>query len=75
MTFSRELSRYKTDLMSVQGVRWEDSGTAPAKECTFFYAKGNGNRELGSVFFFWYIREPYQLSAEGFCLLVIGCHT
>jgi hypothetical protein len=37
MTVSRELSKYKLDLMRVQEVRWEDGGTEPAIEYTFFY--------------------------------------
>jgi hypothetical protein len=42
-TVSRELLKYTLDLMGVQGVRWEDSGTEPAGENTFFYGKGNEN--------------------------------
>jgi exonuclease III len=41
MTVSRELSRYKLDLVGVQEVRWECGGTEPAGEYTFFYRKGN----------------------------------
>jgi hypothetical protein len=36
MTVSRELSRYMLDLVGVQDVRWEGSGTAPAGEYTLF---------------------------------------
>jgi hypothetical protein len=43
---SRELARYKLDLVGVQEVRWEGSGTEPAGEYTFFYGKGNEHREL-----------------------------
>jgi hypothetical protein len=41
MTASRELVRYKLDLVGVEEVRWEGNGTKPAGEYTFFYGKGN----------------------------------
>jgi exonuclease III len=50
MAVSRELSRYRLDLVGVQEVRQEASGTKPAGESTFFYGKGNENHELGIVF-------------------------
>jgi hypothetical protein len=37
MTVSRELVRYKLDL--VKEVRWEGGGTKPGGEYTFFYGK------------------------------------
>jgi hypothetical protein len=43
VTVSKELSKYKLDLVEVQEVRWEGSGTEPAKY-TFLYGKGNENR-------------------------------
>jgi hypothetical protein len=72
MTVSRELSRFRLDLVGVQEVRWEGNGTAPAGKYTFFYGKGNENPELGTKFFL-YIRESYQ-QLRGLSLLVIGCH-
>jgi hypothetical protein len=47
MTVLRELSRYRLDLVGVQEVRWEGSGTVPAGEYTFFYGRGNAKHELG----------------------------
>jgi hypothetical protein len=50
MTVSRELSTCRLDLVGVQVVRWEGSGTAPAGEYIFFYGNRNENHELGTGF-------------------------
>jgi hypothetical protein len=41
---SKEMSKYKLDLVGVQEVRWKGSGTEPAGEYTLFYGKRNENR-------------------------------
>jgi hypothetical protein len=51
MTVSRELSRSRLDLVGVQEVRWEGTGTKPAEEYTFLYGKGNETHELGTFLF------------------------
>jgi hypothetical protein len=43
MPVSRELSKYKLDLVGVQEVRWEGGGTEPAGEYTFSNGEGNEN--------------------------------
>jgi hypothetical protein len=43
MTVLTELSKYKLDLVGMQEVIWEFSGTEPAGEYTFFYREGNEN--------------------------------
>jgi hypothetical protein len=50
VTASKELSKYKLDLVEVQEVRWEGNGTEPA-EYTFFYRKENENHEPDTGFF------------------------
>jgi hypothetical protein len=45
-TVSRELARYKLDLVGVQEVRWESGGTEPAGEHTFVYGKGAAVKKL-----------------------------
>jgi hypothetical protein len=51
ITVSRELARYKSDLVGVQEVRWEGSSTEATGEYAFFCGKENENHELGAVFF------------------------
>jgi hypothetical protein len=51
MTVWRELSRCRLDLVGVQEVIWEGSGTTPGGEYTFFYVKWNENHELDTGLF------------------------
>jgi hypothetical protein len=48
VTITKELSKYKFDLVGVHEVRWEGGGTGPAGENTFCYGKGNENHGLGT---------------------------
>jgi hypothetical protein len=72
MTVSRELARYKLDLVGVREVKWEGGGTETAGEYTFLYGKGNENHELGTGFF---VNKRIISYLRGLSLLVIGCHT
>jgi hypothetical protein len=46
----KKLSKYKLDLVELQEVKWEGSGTELAGEYTFLYRKGNKNHEVGTGF-------------------------
>jgi hypothetical protein len=71
MAVSRELFRYRLDLVGVQEIRWEGSGTVPAREYTFSMERGmrNMNRVRDSL----YIRKSCQ-QLRGLSLLMIGCY-
>jgi exonuclease III len=49
-TVTRELGKYKIDLMGVQEVRWEKEGTERAEDYMFFYGKRNEDHQLGTGF-------------------------
>jgi hypothetical protein len=50
VTVSKELSKYRSDLVGVLEVGWEDGDTEPTVEYTFLYGKWNENHELGTGF-------------------------
>jgi hypothetical protein len=52
---SFEETVHRLDLVGVQEVRWEGSGTVSAGEYTFFYGKGNENHELGIGYRYRYV--------------------
>jgi hypothetical protein len=70
MTIAEEISKYKSDLVGVQEVKWDRGGTQPAGEYTLLYENGNENHELG-IGFFLYTRESHQQLS----LLVTGSRT
>jgi hypothetical protein len=49
-TISNEISKYKFDLVGVQKVRLDGSGTEVAGKYTLLYRKGNENHGLGTGF-------------------------
>jgi hypothetical protein len=49
MTIANEISIYKLDLVGVQEIKCNRGGTESTGEYTFYYERGNENRELGCV--------------------------
>jgi hypothetical protein len=45
-TAARELSKYESDLLGVQEVRWDKGGTEPADDYTYFYGNGNADHHF-----------------------------
>jgi hypothetical protein len=72
MTISREVTRYKLDLVGVQEVRWEGGGTELAGEYTFFYGKGKENNEFCTGIF---VHNRIISTVKRVEFIVIGCHT
>jgi exonuclease III len=70
-TVTREVGKYKLDLVGVQGVRWETGGTERAEDYTFFYGQENEDHQLGTGFYV--LRESYQRLRE-WSLLVTRSH-
>jgi hypothetical protein len=71
ITVSKELSKYRLDLVGMQEVIWESGGTEPAGE--YIFSMERGIRIMNWIQVFVCIRESYQ-QLNGLSLLVIGCH-
>ena len=61
---SRKSTRYKLDLVGVQGVRWDKRGTVSAKNYIFFHGKGQEKTQLGTGFFVHHVKVSPIKTAE-----------
>jgi hypothetical protein len=57
------ISKYKLDLVGVQDVRWDGSGTERAGEYTFSYGKGNENYDGRSLLLYQFTRRAIKLTS------------
>jgi Endonuclease/Exonuclease/phosphatase family. len=46
-----EIDKCRMDLVGIQEVRWDGSGTLESGNCTLFYEEGNANHQVGTGFF------------------------
>jgi exonuclease III len=70
-TETGESTKYKLDLVGVQEIRWDKSGTGPAGDYTFLYGNGNADHHLGTGFF---IHNKIRSAVKRVEFEVIGCH-
>jgi hypothetical protein len=48
ITVAKGISKYKLDLVGVQGIRQDGNGTEQVGKYTFLYGKENENHDLGT---------------------------
>ena len=47
-----EIDKCRKNLVGVQEVRWEGTGTLESGNYTLFYGEGNANHQMGPAFLF-----------------------
>lgn len=46
----KEIERYKSEIVALQEIRWDDTGTLVIQETTILYGKCNEQRQFGTGF-------------------------
>jgi hypothetical protein len=85
-TVASELAKYNLDLITVQEVRWDEDGSQPTDDYTFFYGSGNANYHLGTGVFIYngiistltwvkFISHKVYITLRGrWCDIVLNVH-
>jgi hypothetical protein len=70
-TGTRELPRFRLDLVRVQEVRWDKEGTVGVEGYTFSYGEGNENHQMGTGF----LQQRILSSVKTVEFLAKGCRS